>query len=84
MGRKLPEFKGLDSDLFVPFDPTTRRAFRRNLLLNCRVAESKTKRAALAYARRQRRVDRAKSLIKNLFGKIKRKLERLLEMVLID
>jgi len=79
MGRKLPEFKGLDSDFLVPFDPTTRKAFRRKLLLNCRVAESKTKQTALAYVRRQQHVDRAKSLVKNLFGKIKRNLTRLLK-----
>ncbi len=84
MGRTLPKYKGLDSGFLVLVDSTTRSVFRRKLSLNCRVAESKTKQTALAYARRQQRMDKAKSLVKNLFGKLKRNLKRLLKTSLID
>ncbi|OEU66735.1 MAG: hypothetical protein BBJ57_09465 [Desulfobacterales bacterium PC51MH44] len=84
MGRTLPEYKGLDSGFLVLVDSTTRSVFRRKLSLNCRVAESKTKQTALACARRQQRMDKAKSLVKNLFGKLKRNLKRLFKALLID
>lgn len=74
MKRPLPEYPGLDPRFLPPADSATRADCARKLLLNCRVAESKTKRASLTTARGRRRMAWAKSLAAKLFGELKRGL----------
>ena len=84
MGRILPEYKGFDSGFLASVDSATKNISRRKLLLNCRIAEGKTKETTLTYARRQHRIDRAKSLVAKPFGKLKRNLKRLLKSVVCN
>ena len=80
MGRTLPEYRGLDYDLnnIVHFNEI--EVLRRKLLLNCHIAESTNKQAALATVKRQMLKDRKKSPASKPLKKLKKKLKRLLKV----
>jgi len=66
MGRPLPEFTSLGALNDIAVDPATLDTYRQRLKFNCAVAESPTKKSALATIGRHRRWLAAKGAVRRL------------------
>lgn len=72
MGRTAPEFGGMNPRFLARVGPVVRVSCKHKLMLNIRIADSPTKRAALAAARRYQRLARVQALVVRVVRKAHR------------